>query len=86
MVQGWAGVTQEVLIFIPDPPHRRQHTEPPAHSHQQHKAEPRTAWGSKEAKARQSKQGEETYYGTRRNQTRLDRMGWDTVPGLESKY
>lgn len=27
------------------PPHRRQHTEPPAHSHQQHKAEPRTTRG-----------------------------------------
>lgn len=55
------------------PPHRRQHTEPPAHSHQQHKAEPRTAWKSRQAKARQGKQGEERYYGTRRSQTRPDR-------------
>lgn len=40
------------------PPHRRQHTEPPAHSHQQHKAEPRTTWDRpKQGKASKAGKG-----------------------------
>lgn len=40
------------------PPHRRQHTEPPAHSHQQHKAEPRTTWDRpKQGKASKARKG-----------------------------
>lgn len=43
------------------PPHRRQHTEPPAHSHQQHKAEPRTTWARpKQGKARKGITGRDT--------------------------
>lgn len=61
------------------PPHRRQHTEPPANSHQQHKAEPRAAWESRQAKARQGKQHEERYSRTRRNQTKLHSLGRDTM-------
>lgn len=52
------------------PPHRRQHTEPPAHSHQQHKAEPRTTWDEpKQGEARRAMQGQELQEGTQSNWT-----------------
>lgn len=72
MVQGWAGVTQEVLIFIPESPtqetaHWATSTQPPA-------AQSRAKDNMGQAKAGQGKQGEERYYRRRHNETRLDRM------------
>lgn len=78
MVQGWAGVTQEVLIFIPESPtqetaHWATSTQPPA---AQSRAKDNTGW----AKAWPSA-AEERYYRTGNNEARLARMEWDTMRG-----
>jgi len=54
------------------PPHRRQHTEPPAHSHQQHKAEPQHGRAENPT---QDEQDEDRCYRMRHNETRQDTAG-----------
>lgn len=78
MVQGWAGVTQEVLIFIPESPtqetaHWATSTQPPA-------AQSRAKDNTGRAKAWPSA-AEERYYSTGNNEARLARMEWDTMRG-----
>lgn len=76
MIQGWAGVTQEVLIFIPESP-----TQETAHW---------ATSSAKQSQGReggQTERGEacsmrEGITGGRRDQTSLDGVGWDTDGGV----